>query len=88
MHDTQALTELERKIEYLLSAVTADEQRELAKLALLLHVTYTDSMSTTARHAFDDALRVIGQDYLLVFRAMRQTARHIIAKRKNWRSRA
>jgi hypothetical protein len=88
MRDSRPLAEAEARMDYLLAAADGDELRELAKLGLLLVVIHGDTMSSAARHTFDDVLRGIGPDYLLTFRALRQVARAIKAKRPNWRSRA
>lgn len=88
MRDSRSLSDTEKKIDYLMAAMDETELRELAKLGLMLHVIHSESMSNAARHTFDDVLRAIGPDFLLMFRALRQTARHIVDKRTNWRSQA
>lgn len=87
MRNTTHLRDMEVRIGYLVTVMTEAERDEMAKLGLLLHVIYNDTMTTTARHKFNDLLRGIGPDFLLVFRALRQVARGIVIKRKNWRSR-
>lgn len=87
MHDATGLTELQNRLDYILDDVELNDQRELARLGLLLHVTYTDAMSPAARATFEEVLRGIGPDFLLAFRGLKETARRIIRHRRNWRSR-
>jgi hypothetical protein len=88
VRDTSHLSDTEKKIDYLMEVMDENDTREMARLGMLLHVVYGDTMSSSARHTFDDVLRGIGPDFLLTFRALRALARHTINKRPNWRRRA
>lgn len=88
MRDTSALSDAERRVAYVLHEADDATVRELARLAVLLHVVHQDNMSPAARASFDEVLRGIGPDFLLTFRALREKARQVIRTRRNWRSRA
>lgn len=88
MRDSHHLSDIEKQIAYIMRTVSDDEARELARLAVMLHVMYGDTMTTQARRTFDDLLRGIGPDFLLTFRALRMRAREIVRSRRNWRQRS
>lgn len=87
MRNTRHLTDTERRVDYVMDGLDDATVRELARLAVLLHVIHQDDMSPAARATFDEVLSTIGPDFLLTFRALRERARQVVRTRRNWRSR-
>jgi hypothetical protein len=84
--DARAHALMERQVGYILEGLDDAAVRELARLAVMLHLTH-DGISPAGRTTLQDVLRAIGPDFLLTFRALREASRQAIRHRRNWRTR-
>jgi hypothetical protein len=77
--DSRHLSDREKRIRYLMHDITDEQARELAGLAILLHNTYRNTMTTTARLALEEVLKSLGPDFLLTLRAMSEQASQFLS---------
>lgn len=87
MRDSRHLSDLEKQVAYIVRDLDPAEVAEMARLGVMLTIVHDDSLSGDARATFATVCEGIAPDFLLTFRALRGAARHIIRKKRNWRSR-
>lgn len=78
MKDTTGMRELEIAARHYINKATDEQVKELAVLAMTMHLAYRRNMSPTARDALHEVLRHMGPEYLIALRAMNLLAQPLI----------